>query len=101
LLKRQSYSGLANRLFINWSKRIESRQTRYKPATKIDMAALSEDVHQYPDSYQYERAERLKVSIRCVGYALKRLGVTYKKTPQASQSGRRKALYFLPKAQGL
>jgi len=52
------------------------------------MAALSEDVHQYPDSYQYERAERLKVSIRCVGYALKRLGVTYKKNPQASAEKR-------------
>ena len=49
------------------------------------MDALARDVEAYPDAYQYERAARLGVSIRCVGYALKRLGVTYKKSLTSSQ----------------
>ena len=27
--------------------------TRNKPATKIDMNALEQDIHNYPDAYQY------------------------------------------------
>ena len=60
------------------------------------MDALARDVEAYPDAYQYERAARLGVSVRCVGYALKRLGVTYKKSLTSSQGGRRQA-YSLPK----
>jgi transposase len=62
------------------------RRTRDKPATKIDMEALEQDVQTYPEAYQYERAERLGVSRRGIGYALKRLGISRKKTfspPQA------------------
>ena len=56
------------------------------------MDALARDVEAYPDAYQYERAARLGVSIRCVGYALKRLGVTYKK-----KALRHPKAYSLPK----
>ena len=55
------------------------------------MKALAEDVQQFPDAYHYERAKRLKVSERCVGFALKRLGITYKKSLETSQGRRRKA----------
>jgi len=39
------------------------------------MQALARDVVEYPDSYQYERAERFGVSQRGIALALKRLGV--------------------------
>lgn len=56
------------------------------------MKALEEDVKIYPDAYQYERDARLGVSQRAIGYALKRLGVSYKKTlshPKADENTRR------------
>ena len=43
------------------------------------MALLKKDVEENPDSYQYERANKFSVSQRCIGYALRRLGVAYKK----------------------
>jgi transposase len=82
---------------MRWSKTPESKTTRNKPATKIDMEALKMDVETYPDAYQYERAGRLGVSKSCVGYALKRLGVSYKKNAQSPQGGSRKTLCFLPR----
>lgn len=87
--------GVSKQTVYNWSKRLEEKKKRCKPATKIDMSRLADDVKAYPDAYHYERAERLKVSTRCVGYALQRLGVSYKKNPQSSQSGSRKTLCFL------
>jgi transposase len=73
-----------------WKKCLESKSTRTKPATKLDMKALEEDVKMYPDGYQYERAARLGVCQRAIGYALKRLGVSYKKNTVASESGRKR-----------
>jgi len=61
------------------SKQTEAKRTRNKPATKIDMAALKQDVEHYPDAYPYERAERLGVSQRGIGYALKHLRISRKK----------------------
>jgi transposase len=74
---------------VRWCQKLEPQTTRDKPATKIDMAALVLDVKNYPDGYHHERSERLGVSIRCVGFALHRLGVTYKKSLAASEGGRR------------
>ncbi|MBL0941575.1 MAG: transposase, partial [Alphaproteobacteria bacterium] len=86
--------GLAS--VVRWSKSIVPKKTRNRPATKINMDDLQKDVITYPDAYQYERAKRLGVSKNCVWHALKRLNVTYKKNPCASQSGSRKTLCFLP-----
>ena len=64
--------------------------TRDKPATKLDMDALAKDVEVAPDDYQWERAKRLGVAERTIGYGLKRLGMSYKKnaqTPQGKQRG--------------
>ena len=80
--------GLAS--ITRWNKCLESKSTRTKPATKIDMKALEEDVKLHPDGYQYERAARLGVSQRAIGYALKRLNVSYKKNTVASESGRKR-----------
>jgi transposase len=90
--------GISKQTIYNWSKRLDIKKKRVKPATKIDMGALAQDVQAYPDGYHYERAKRLQVSIRCVGYALGRLGVSYKKNFMSSQKGRRRAFYILPKA---
>ena len=73
-----------------WEKRLEPKKTRNKPATKLDMKALEEDVKNNPDAYQYERAARLGVCQRAIGNALKRLGVSYKKNTQTSESGRKR-----------
>lgn len=66
---------------LRWSKDIEVRRSRQKPATKIDMEKLKQDVEQYPEAYQYERAQRFGVSQRGIGYALKRLRISRKKNP--------------------
>ena len=71
--------GVGEASVFRWSKRLEPCKTRNKPATKIDMDALAKDVETYPDAYQFERAERLGVGRSCIGYALKRLKISYKK----------------------
>lgn len=58
------------RTLFRWQKRIEPKSKRDKPATKIDMDALDEDVKQHPDSYQYERAKKFGVSQSTIFYAL-------------------------------
>ena len=96
-----SYEATAERFkigkttLVRWHMKLEPQLKRNKPATKINMEALKQDVEKYPDAFQYERAERLGVSIRCVGYALKRLGVTYKKNLKASESRSRKTICIL------
>lgn len=84
--------GVGKASVMRWLVHLEPQKTRNKRATKIDMNALKKDVEHYPDSYQYERAERLNVSRSGIYWALKRLDITYKKNPDSSKSRRRKAL---------
>ena len=84
--------GLAS--ITRWNKCLEAKGRRTKPATKIDMEVLELDVKTHPDAYQYERAARLGVSQRAIGYALKRLGVSYKKNTVASESGRKRTAHL-------
>lgn len=83
LIKEQdklSFEATAKRFsVVRWSKRIEAQRSRNKPAMTIDMEALKQDVEVYPDAYQYERARRLGVSPRGIGYALERLKISPKK----------------------
>ncbi len=67
------------RTLFRWQNKIEPCETRDKPATKINMDALANDVASAPDDYQWERATRLGVAERTIGYALKRLKITLKK----------------------
>lgn len=67
------------RTLFRWQKRIEPKTKRNKPATKVNMEELRKDVECNPDSYQYERAERLGVCQSAIFYALKRLSITVKK----------------------
>jgi len=82
---------------VRWTKKLEPQKNRNKPATKINMEALKQDVLDYPDAYQYERAQRLGVSKRGIGHALRRMGVTYKKNTSTSQSRSRTTGCFLSK----
>ena len=88
--------GIASRTIVSWNQRLSPILKRKKPPTKISYEALLKDVEQYPDAYGYERAARLGVSKTCIHASLKRLKITYKKNPQASQNGQRKTIYLLP-----
>jgi transposase len=78
----------------NWIKNIEPCSKRNKPATKINMEELKKDLVVYPDAYLYERAKRLNVSKNCVFFAIRRLGVSYKKNSSSSESRQRKTGNF-------
>lgn len=69
---------------VRWNRELEPKKNRNKPALKIDMAVLKADVINYPDSFQYERAARLGVSRSGIYWALKRLGISYKKNTESS-----------------
>ena len=86
---------------VNWLKGKIPKNKRRKPATKIDMDALAVDIKEHADAYSYERAGRLGYSESGVWYALKRLGVTYKKSPEASKGERRRQANILSKDQRL
>ena len=76
---------------FRWSKRLEPYRNRNKPSVKIDTDRLVRDVEEHPDGYQHERAERLGCSQRGISDALKRLGISRKKTfqhPKADENAR-------------
>lgn len=82
--------GVGKNTVVRWSKRLEPRRTRFKPATTIDMAALARERKRRPEAYQYEFAEPFGVSQRGIGNALKWLGMSRKKnvlTPQSESRG--------------
>lgn len=88
--------GIGKTTLVRWHQRLEPLMNRDKSATKVDMSVLKQDIENHPDSYQHERAEQLKVSQAGIWYALKRLGITYKKNSTASSSGSRKTICILP-----
>jgi transposase len=90
--------GIAKQTVYNWTKRIEEKKKRDRLPQKLSLDALVQDIADVPDAYLYERAKRLGVSISCIWRAFKRMGVSYKKKPKASQSGSREKMWVLPKA---
>ena len=82
---------------MRWSKKIEPKPIRERPAIKVDMESLKKDVELYPDAYLVERAKRLNVSRNAIWCALKRLKVSYKKNTSAPEGRSRKAIYILSK----
>ena len=90
IIKTAKLFDLSPTTIVKWLKNITPKPGRNKPATKINMELLSKDVENYPDSYVYERARRLGYSRNGVWYALKRLGVTYKKKLEAPESERKR-----------
>jgi transposase len=81
--------GIGIRTLFRWANKIEPETTRNKPATKINMEKLAEDVKKHPDAFLYERAERFGVSKWGIGLALRRLGISYKKNSVSSKSEQR------------
>lgn len=73
------------RTLFRWKRRIEPKTKRNKPATKIDMEALMKNIKAHPDLYQYERAEQFGVTQGAIWFALKRLGISYKKNSVSSK----------------
>lgn len=74
------------RTLFRWNKRIKPKANRNKPANKIDMDKLREDIKNRPDDFQYERAERFGVSQWGIGLAMRRLKISYKKNSESSKS---------------
>ncbi|MGB4945951.1 MAG: IS630 transposase-related protein [Candidatus Competibacter denitrificans] len=74
-----------------WLKRVERKPSGARRG-KLDIAALEQDLREYPDAYPYERAARLGVRQSTICYALKKkLRVSYKKTqyhPRADAAAR-------------
>ena len=65
---------------VRWSKKIEPKIYRREKGLKIDLENLRQDVRDYPDAYQYERASRFKVTPKAIWQALRKLGVTDRKS---------------------
>jgi len=74
-----------------WSKRLEPKPYDRKTIRKLDPAELAQNVRDYPDMYQHERARWFGVTPKAIWQALRKLGVTYKKIPEPPEGGRRRA----------
>jgi len=74
------------RTLFRWQQSLEPCTTRNKPATKIDMDALRQDIEHSPEDYQWERAQRFQVTQPAITKALKRLKVSYKKNTVSPKS---------------
>lgn len=93
--------GISKTTVFNWTKRIESKKTRNRPCKKIDMEKLKKDIEENSDLYQHERAEKFGVSRAGIWYALKRLGVTYKKSHKTPEGKYRRTTKIQKKNRGL
>lgn len=69
---------ISTRTIQNWKQQPERKIVKTRKG-KIDMTLLKQDVEQYPDSFQRERAVRFNCTQRGISLALKRLNITQKK----------------------
>lgn len=83
---------ISTRTIQNWIQGKLPLGKRNKPNLKLSEEDLLKDISNYPDAYQYERAQRLGVSEACIWKNLKKLNITYKKNSKSSKSRRREAL---------
>lgn len=77
---------------FSWTKKLYPQKYRDKKAIKIDSDKLVQDVKEYKDAYQYERAERLGVSRSGIQKALRKLNITYKKSFTTPEGKRRREI---------
>lgn len=77
---------IGTKTLFRWQQRIKPITKRNVSSRKIDMEVLKKDIEKNPDLYQFERAEKFKVAQSTIFYALKRLGITYKKNIFSSKS---------------
>ena len=78
---------------VRWNKRLETK-TYVRTKCKIDLQKLTKDVEDHPDDYQFERAARFGVRQQSIWRALRKLKITYKKSPETSKSERRQTAYL-------
>ena len=71
--------GIGKNTVYLWSKEINPKKSKSRPDIKLDKLALLQDIKDYPDAYQYERADKFGVTQSCICYALNKLDITYKK----------------------
>lgn len=74
------FYGLSTSTIHSWQQNLTPKTTRNKAPTKIPDDALIEDVKTYPNDYNHERARSLNCSKTGVFNALKRLGISQKKS---------------------
>jgi transposase len=74
---------------VRWLKRIEAKPHGFR-RRKVDIEQLAQDIRDYTDAYQYERAARFGVHQNAICHGLKKLGVSYKKNTSAPKSERRR-----------
>lgn len=79
---------------VRWSRSIERKRPEGRPR-KIDLDALRRHVREHPDAYQHERAAHFGVTTNAVFEALRKIGVTYKKSAAPSEGGRRRTARLL------
>jgi len=75
---------------VRWIKNVE-RKPQGSRRRKMDLEALRQDVLEYPDAYQHERAQQFGVAQNAIVVALRKLKVTSKKTlrhPKADEDER-------------
>ena len=70
---------IAPRTLFRWKKGERPATTRVRSSKKIPDDQLLQDVKDYPDAFQYERARRFNCHPWSIGRALRRLNVTRKK----------------------
>lgn len=71
--------GISKTTILNWTKQPE-RKVRTVHTCKINLEQLAQDVKDYPDAFQRERAVRFNCTDRAIAKALKRLKLTRKKS---------------------
>lgn len=84
--KASALLGVSTRTLQNWQANIDIKTKREVKPTKIDDEALLQDVQDYPYDYLYERARRFNCTDMGIYKALKRLGISRKKTRKYTQN---------------
>ena len=85
--------GVGRASLTRWLTRLEPDQSKPRQR-KIDLEKLKQDVRDYPDAYQYERAACFGVATNAIWQALQKLNLTYKKSAHTSEGGRRQTAYL-------
>ena len=77
---------ISMRSLMRWSKNPEPNSSKNRPAIKLPLEKLKKDVEEFPDDYQWERAQRFGVTQPTIHHALKKLNKTDKKNTVSSKS---------------